>query len=244
MWKNKSIYSNRILVAALWHHWEFWVNGGRVVMFLLMISSVLASSVIFLTLRFPLLYQLSIAVKPNIRTWWVIHGSLVGNLSWAQLGLLLVSPGVTHEAPIIWWIACHDSSMVASHVCLPLSRCSFILKETSSDFCTWRSRGAGKTELRCTSAFWANLSHVLMSHELKEVLWPYLYFRREQTYSLSLFLRSVFSLFVDIWLHWVLIAACRIFSCGMWILSCSMWDLVLWPGIKWIWAPCIGSAKS
>ena len=60
--KNKSIYSNRILAAALWHHWEFWVNGGRVVMFLLMISSVLASTVIFLTVRFPLLYQLSIAV--------------------------------------------------------------------------------------------------------------------------------------------------------------------------------------
>lgn len=23
LWKNKPIYSNRILAAALWHHWEF-----------------------------------------------------------------------------------------------------------------------------------------------------------------------------------------------------------------------------
>lgn len=51
LWKNKPIYSNRILAAALWHHWEFWVNGGRVIRFLLMISWVLSSIVIFLTVR-------------------------------------------------------------------------------------------------------------------------------------------------------------------------------------------------
>ena len=34
-----------------------------------------------------------------------------------------------------------------------------------------------------------------------------------------------------IWLHWVLAAACRIFSCSMGTLSCSMWDVVLWLGI-------------
>ena len=39
--------------------------------------------------------------KYQNRTWWVIHDSLVGNLSWAQLGLLLVSPRVAHEVPII-----------------------------------------------------------------------------------------------------------------------------------------------
>ena len=31
---------------------------------------------------------------------------------------------------------------------------------------------------------------------------------------------------------WVLVEACRIFSCSMWALSCSMWDLVPWPGIE------------
>ena len=43
------------------------------------------------------------------------------------------------------------------------------------------------------------------------------------------------------WLHWVLAIACeflhclaahRIFSCTMWTLSGSMWDLVPWPGIE------------
>ena len=34
------------------------------------------------------------------------------------------------------------------------------------------------------------------------------------------------------WLWSVLVVACRIFSCGMWTLSCSMCDLVPWPGIK------------
>ena len=41
--------------------------------------------------------------------------------------------------------------------------------------------------------------------------------------------------------YWVLVvasrifhflAACRIFCCGMWTLSCSMWDLVPWPGME------------
>ena len=46
-----------------------------------------------------------------------------------------------------------------------------------------------------------------------------------------------------IWLRWVLVVAhrifnlccCmarRIFSCSVWTLSCSMWVLVLWPGIE------------
>ena len=35
-----------------------------------------------------------------------------------------------------------------------------------------------------------------------------------------------------IWLHQVLVSARKIFSCGMWTLSCSMWDLDLWPGIE------------
>ena len=37
---------------------------------------------------------------------------------------------------------------------------------------------------------------------------------------------------VCIWLHLVLVAACRIFSWGMQTLRCGMWDLVPWPGIE------------
>ena len=43
-----------------------------------------------------------------------------------------------------------------------------------------------------------------------------------------------FNIYLFIWLHLVLVgalgifvAACRIFSCSMWALSCSMQDLVL-----------------
>ena len=42
-----------------------------------------------------------------------------------------------------------------------------------------------------------------------------------------LFFKKIF-----IWLHRVLVSACKIFSCCMWTLSCGMWDLVPWPGIK------------
>ena len=35
-----------------------------------------------------------------------------------------------------------------------------------------------------------------------------------------------------IWLHLVLVATWSIFSCGIWILSHGMWDLVPWPGIE------------
>ena len=38
--------------------------------------------------------------------------------------------------------------------------------------------------------------------------------------------------YLFLWLCWVLVVACKIFSCGMWTLSCGMWDLVPWPGIK------------
>ena len=39
-------------------------------------------------------------------------------------------------------------------------------------------------------------------------------------------------IYLIIWLHWVLSVACRIFSWGMWPLSCSIWGLVQRPGIK------------
>ena len=41
-----------------------------------------------------------------------------------------------------------------------------------------------------------------------------------------------FYFLIFIWLHWVLVAACRIFSCGMRTLSFGMWDLVPWPGTE------------
>ena len=41
-----------------------------------------------------------------------------------------------------------------------------------------------------------------------------------------------FYFYLLIWLGLVLAVACRIFSCGMWTLSCRMEDLVPWLGIK------------
>ena len=35
-----------------------------------------------------------------------------------------------------------------------------------------------------------------------------------------------------IWLHQALAAAGRIFSCSIWPLSCCLWNLAPWPGIK------------
>ena len=37
-----------------------------------------------------------------------------------------------------------------------------------------------------------------------------------------------------IWLHWILVETLRILNlcCSMWTLSCGMWDLIPWPGIK------------
>ena len=32
--------------------------------------------------------------------------------------------------------------------------------------------------------------------------------------------------YLFIWLHRILVAACRIFGCGMQTLSCGLWDLV------------------
>ena len=43
----------------------------------------------------------------------------------------------------------------------------------------------------------------------------------------------IFNIYVFIWLHQVLVAACRIFNlhCSVQDLRCSLWDLVPWPGI-------------
>ena len=42
-----------------------------------------------------------------------------------------------------------------------------------------------------------------------------------------------------IWLNQALVAICRIFSCDIQTLGCSMWALVPWPGIK-PWPPALG----
>ena len=51
------------------------------------------------------------------------------------------------------------------------------------------------------------------------------------SFSPLLFFLKSYYLFI-IWLHRVLVAACRIFSCGMWILSCCMLDLVPEQGLN------------
>ena len=43
---------------------------------------------------------------------------------------------------------------------------------------------------------------------------------------------SFLLLILFIWLYQVFVVACRIFSCSMETLSCCMWDLVPWPGIR------------
>ena len=40
-----------------------------------------------------------------------------------------------------------------------------------------------------------------------------------------------------------LVAACGILNCGIWILSCNVWDLALWPGIQ-PGSPALGAVKS
>ena len=43
-----------------------------------------------------------------------------------------------------------------------------------------------------------------------------------------------------IWLHWVPVVVLRIFSCGIQILICSTWDLVLCPVFE-PWPPALGA---
>ena len=45
-------------------------------------------------------------------------------------------------------------------------------------------------------------------------------------------LKVVFKKCVCVWLHRVLVVTCELFSCGMWTLSCSVWNLGPWTGIE------------
>ena len=66
--------------------------------------------------------------------------------------------------------------------------------------------------------------------------WGYRVFRRWFPVSTATF----FQLFLCIWLRRVLVMALRMFSGGMWTLSCGTWDLVPWSGMEprplhWEW---------
>ena len=41
-----------------------------------------------------------------------------------------------------------------------------------------------------------------------------------------------FNIYLFVWIHQILVATSKIFTCGMQTLSYSMWDLVPWPGIE------------
>ena len=43
---------------------------------------------------------------------------------------------------------------------------------------------------------------------------------------------KVIAMFINIWLHWVLVAARGVFCCGMWTLGCATWDPTSRSGIK------------
>ena len=40
------------------------------------------------------------------------------------------------------------------------------------------------------------------------------------------------NIYLFVWIHQILVATSKIFTCGMQTLSYSMWDLVPWPGIE------------
>ena len=55
--------------------------------------------------------------------------------------------------------------------------------------------------------------------------------------------KKILFIYLFIWPHWVLVAACRTISCGLWTLSCDMWGLVPWPEmepgppVSGVWSP-------
>ena len=91
-------------------------------------------------------------------------------------------------------------------------------------YCAHRASGDLQTDADAVGLSRAWESAFLTSIYVMPILWP------EKTD----FLINIF-----IWLCRVLVAACGLFSCGMWTLSWGMWDLVPWPGIK-PWPPKLG----
>ena len=64
---------------------------------------------------------------------------------------------------------------------------------------------------------------LLMDMASKPLRIPYFLFKKFYLYKKN---------YLFMWLHQVLVVACRISSCRLWTLSCNKWDLVPRPGIK------------
>ena len=68
----------------------------------------------------------------------------------------------------------------------------------------------------------------------------FLYCLEKHMWVCDFLFSMVFDIYLFIWLHWLLVAACGIFSCSMWTLRCGLWDLVPQPGIK-LRTPALGT---
>ena len=75
--------------------------------------------------------------------------------------------------------------------------------------------------------------------DLNHMEWPQSLDSEVLNYTNSIFM-DFFIVNLSVWLHWVLIAARGIFSCGLWTLSCGMWGLVPGPGIE-LGRPALGA---
>ena len=103
-------------------------------------------------------------------------------------------------------------------------------------------RGAWWTTTYGVAKSWTQLSYWAHTHIytyifiFPQILLPLSLSQNIEYSSLSLlnvyFIYSTCSFYLLIWLCWILVAAHGIFSCSMWTLSCGMWGLVPWPGIK------------
>ena len=77
--------------------------------------------------------------------------------------------------------------------------------------------------------------HLLISYHIVNFIILY-------TFSCILLTGSL-NIYVFIWLHWVLVVACGIFSCFTGTLSLGVCDLVPQPEVE-LQTPCIGSMES
>ena len=84
----------------------------------------------------------------------------------------------------------------------------------------------GDVFLFCCYNSWENEQFLFLSVELENALY------------LFVLNKCSFKKYVFIWLYQILVAACRIFSCGM-------WELVPWPGIdvSWIWSSIVNTTE-
>ena len=85
-------------------------------------------------------------------------------------------------------------------------------------FCIWLSSCSRTICLKKKKVILPPLNYLVISVKRKSVGWLYFW--------------KYFSSYLFIWLHQVLVVACRIFSYGIQTLSCGKCELVLWPWIK------------